>query len=388
MSLIPPSDISASCYPALSGVKVIELGHSVAAPFAGQILADLGAEVIKIERPGVGDDARHWGPPFWHDASATFQAINRKKRSVCLDIKSAEGIEQLKRLVDQADVLIQNMRPGLLRKLGLGADGMSAVNPRLIYCNVAAFGEVGPWAERPGYDPLMQATGGIMSVTGENGRPPIRVGPSLVDMGAGMWAVIGILSALYRRALTNRGCQVDTSLYETALCWMTIPIATTLAAGTEPGKTGSETPMLAPYKAYESQDRYIVIGVGSDGLFGRLCDVLGNPEWTDDDRFKVNAARVRHRTELNRLIEQITLTRPAAHWVKRLEQAGVPCALVRTVTEVIEDDQTRALGMIEYTEDAKMRLVGLPISFDGVRPNIGGSAPLLGSSSGFAITSR
>lgn len=362
----------------LKGLTVIEIGHSVAAPFAAQVMADLGAYVIKVENPKGGDDARSWGPPFWNGASATFQTLNRNKSSLALDLKDPAAQQELRQLIAQADVVVQNMRPGLVEKLGLDADAMCAANPRLIYCNLGAFGTVGPLAKHSGYDPLVQAFSGIMSVTGEAGRPPVRVGPSIIDMGSGLWCVVGILAALSRRHTTGQGCKVDTSLYEAALAWMNIPLANAMASGKEGGRSGSETPMLAPYKAFQASDKYIVIAAGNDNLFARLCNVLGRDEWVTDPRFATNKDRVANRTVLNEEIESLTRQRTAEAWSHALSAVGVPCAPMQTTSEVIAHPQTVALGMLETTPDGTMTLVSSPLRFDGARPGIRSAAPAVG----------
>ncbi|MGN0933643.1 CaiB/BaiF CoA transferase family protein [Falsigemmobacter intermedius] len=363
----------------LTGLTVIELGHSVAAPFAAQILGDLGARVIKVENPAFGDDARRWGPPFWEGEAATFQALNRNKLSVTLDIKDAGDLEKLRALMAGADIIVQNMRPGLVKRYGIDAEAIHAINPVVIYCNLGAFGEIGPLATTTGYDPLVQAFTGIMSVTGEAGRPPVRVGPSIVDQGSGMWCVIGILSALLRRRETGEGCVVDTSLFETGMSWMTVPVANALAAGREPGKSGSETPMLAPYRAFMSKDRHVVIAAGNDNLFVRLSQVLGKPDWPQDPRFTTNADRVNNRVALNEAIEAITVTQEASYWVAALDKVGVPCAPVQSVSEVLAHPQTEALEIMQRTPDERLNLVGLPLRFNGSRPRIASRAPSLGS---------
>lgn len=366
----------------LSGKMVIEIGHSVAGPYAGQVLADLGATVLKVENPNGGDDARQWGPPFWRDSSAVFQTLNRNKLSLSIDLKDAAGRERLLALAGNADIVIQNMRPGLVETLGVDAATMRAGNPRLIYCNLGAFGTVGPLSNRTGYDPLVQAFSGIMSVTGENDRPPVRVGPSIIDMGSGLWCVIGILAALARRAETGEGTTVDTSLYETGLAWMNIPLANCLASGRDPGRSGSETPMLAPYRAFQAQDRYIIIAAGNDNLFRRLCGVLGKPDWANDARFASNADRVANRAVLNDLIEGVIGTRTAEHWSDALADVGVPCAPLQSPSEVVAHPQTEALGMLQPTPDGEMSLVASPLRFDGVRPLISRAAPALGADNG------
>jgi len=363
----------------LSGITVVELGHSVAAPFAGQVLADLGARVVKVERPGKGDDARAWGPPFWLGSSATFQSLNRNKLSVVVDLKDAAAVGALRDFIlAEADVVLQNMRPGQVARLGLDARLRDA-RPRLVYCNLGAFGARGPKAGRPGYDPLMQAYGGIMSITGEMGRPPVRVGPSIIDIAAGMWSVIGILSALNRRHATGEGCVVDTSLYETSLAWMTVPVAMYLAEGFIQERLGSEAAMLVPYKAYQAADHYLVVAAGNDGLFAKLCVVLEKPEWLGDPRFATNPDRVRNRAAMNAEVEAVLKTRPRDEWITKLEAAGIPCAALQSVDQVVADAQTEALGIIQPSPDGAMRLMGLPLSFDGARPAFRRRPPALGA---------
>lgn len=363
----------------LHGLTVIEIGHSVAGPYVGQVCADLGATVIKVENPRGGDDARSWGPPFWEDSSAVFQTLNRNKLSVALDLKSPADCATLHGLAAQADVVIQNMRPGLVETLGIGADALREGHPGLIYCNLGAFGNTGPLRNHTGYDPLVQAFSGIMSVTGEDGRPPVRVGPSIIDMGSGLWCVIGILAALVRRAETGNGCTVDTSLYETGVAWMNIPLANSMASGCDPRRSGSETPMLVPYRAFHASDRYLVIAAGNDNLFRRLCEVVGRPEWAGDARFRTNADRVANRSALNALLEAEIGTRPADAWTDALSAVGVPCAPLQSVTEVIAHPQTAALGMLQATPDGAMRLVASPLRFDGERPRVRWGAPALGA---------
>ena len=362
----------------LAGLVVIELGHSVAAPFAGQILADLGAEVIKVEK-AEGDDARHWGPPFWEGASSTFQPLNRSKKSVVCELRDPAQLAALKLLIhDRADIVLQNLRPGQVEKLGLDGTALVADKPELIYCNVGAFGRAGPLKDRPGYDPLMQAFGGIMSTTGEAGRPPVRVGPSIVDLGTGMWAVIGMLTALNRRRDTGRGDVIDVSLFETAAGWMSLLAAYYQASGELPTRLGSGAIGIVPYRAYQTKDSDLVVAAGSDALFRTLARVLGHPEWSDDPRFSSNPKRVENQSALYALIEAEMAKRGNAEWIALLEQAGIPCAPVQNVAEMIAHEQTRALGLMQDVPDSAMKFIGLPISFDGTRPPIRSRPPRLG----------
>ena len=362
----------------LAGLVVIELGHSVAAPFAGQILADLGADVIKVEK-AEGDDARHWGPPFWEGASSTFQPLNRSKKSVVCELRDPAQLAALKQLIhDRADMVLQNLRPGQVEKLGLDGAALVADKPQLIYCNVGAFGYTGPLKDRPGYDPLMQAFGGIMSTTGEAGRPPVRVGPSIVDMGTGMWAVIGMLTALNRRRDTGRGGVIDVSLYETAATWMSLLAAYYQSSGELPTRLGSGAIGIVPYRAYATKDSDLVVAAGSDGLFRKLAQVLGHPQWSDDARFASNAKRVENQAVLYALIVAEMKKRGNAEWIALLEQAGIPCAPVQNVAEMIAHEQTKALGLMQPVPDSAMKFIGLPLSFDGQRPAIRSRPPRLG----------
>ena len=362
----------------LAGVVVVELGHSVAAPFAGQVLGDLGAEVVKVEKPD-GDDARKWGPPFLDGAAATFQALNRNKRSVVCELRDPQSRERLLRFIhDRADVVLQNMRPGQADALGFGAEALCASKPALVYCNIGAFGNTGPLADRPGYDPLMQAFGGIMSVVGEEGRPPVRVGPSIIDCGTALWAVVAILAALYRRRETGRGGVVDVSLFETAAVWMNMHAAQFLASGELPRRQGSGIVGIVPYRAFRTADGDLVVAAGNDALYRKLCDTLGHPEWADDPRFLTNPERVVNALALYPLIEAVMAKRTSAEWIAALDAAGVPCAPVQNVREMLEHPQTRALGILQAIPGLSVPLVGLPISFDGARPAPRSGPPALG----------
>lgn len=362
----------------LAGTLVVELGHSVAGPYATQVLADLGAEVVKIEKPG-GDDARKWGPPFLDGAGPSFHAVNRGKRSAVCDLSDRSQREALARFIlERADVMLQSLRPGAAAALGLDAATLRARKPSLVYCNVGAFGARGPLAGRPGYDALMQAFAGIMSVTGEEGRPPVRVGPSLVDMGSSLWAVIGILCALGRRRETGEGAVVDVSLFETAAAWMGPYAVQYLASGEVPKRAGSGRVEIVPYQAYPAADGEFVIGAANDALFRKLCGALAHPEWAEDPRFCSNAERVRNHGALDALIEVETRKRGRADWCAGLEAAGVPCAPVQNVRELLEHEQLRALGLLQSVPGSSIPLIGLPLSFDGARPLPRAGAPALG----------
>ncbi len=364
-----------------AGLVVIELGNSVAAPFAGQILGELGARVIKIEKAD-GDDARRWGPPFWEGASPFFQALNRNKKSVVCDLRDPQQIEELRQYIcEHADIVIQNLRPGHVEKLGLDAASLLAQQPRLIYCNLGAFGKVGPLKDRPGYDPLMQAFGGIMSTTGEPGRPSVRVGASIVDMGTGMWGIIGILTALLERQQSGVGKVIDVSLYETATTWVSLLTAQYLSNGELAVKQGSGASGIVPYKGYMTSDGELVIAAGSDALFKALSTTVGKPEWATDPRFTDNPRRVENQTVLYAMLDAIIATKPTDYWVEQLEAAGVPCAPVNNLAQMVAHPQTQALGLMQDVPGTGMRFIGLPISFDGVRPKPYAAPPKLGEHS-------
>ncbi len=363
----------------LLGITVIEMGHSVAAPFAGQILSDLGAEVIKVEKP-EGDDARKWGPPFVDGAAATFQAVNRNKKSITCHLRDDADREKLVNLIiDKADVVIQNLRPGQVDELGLGAQALRALKPSLVYCNLGAFGTRGPMADRPGYDPLMQAFGGVMSVVGHEGQESVRVGPAVIDMGTGMWSVIGILSALMQRRVSGEGATVDVSLFETATAWMSIHAAQYQASGQLPRKVGSGQVGIVPYRAFPTADGELVVAAGNDKLFKGLCQALGRTEWLQDPRFVGNPERVANGPILNGLIEQEMKKHTNDEWVTKLDACGVPCAPVQNARQMMEHPQTQALGVVQTVPGSSIPMIGLPISFNGERPQPRSAAPALGA---------
>jgi len=373
----------------LDGIVVADLTQNVAGPFCTQILGDMGAEVIKVERPGRGDDARAWAPPFWGAESASFMAMNRNKRSLALDVKHARGLEVLRRLVARADVFVQSLRAGVIEELGLDFAGARALNPRLVHCSITAFGARGPLADRPGYDPLMQAYGGLMSVNGHPGQEPARVGTSIVDMGTGMWAALGIVAALRERDATGRAVAVTTALFETALMWVSYHAMGYLGSGEVPQPQGSGTAMIAPYQAFPTADGYAMIAAGSDALFARLARALGAPALAADPRFADNPSRVRHRQALVEALAALTRELKAADLLERLRAAGVPCAPILTMDAVLAEPQTRASGMLVAAPHPRLpdyRSIGLPILWDGARPEVRRVPPRLGEHSADVLT--
>jgi len=354
----------------LQGIRVVDVTTSIAGPYCAEILAALGADVVKIERPDTGDDGRAWGPPFWNGESAMFLSVNAGKRSLAVSLADERGREAVLRLAGRSDVFLQSLRPGLADRLGLGADSLRDRNPQLVYCSIGAYGRTGPLREEPGYDALMQAAGGLISMTGEPGRSGVRVGSSLIDMGTGMWAAMGIVAALLERERTGEGVVVDTSLYETALGYAGYHLVGFLADGTVPTREGTVFPMVAPYQVFPTRDGELMVAGGNDRLFASLCNVVELGELTDDPRFRTNPERVRNREELVRLLSQRFRDQTTVTWLERLIRAGIPAAPVADIADVASAEQTEALGMLQplaHSSIPDLRLPALPVSFDGER---------------------
>ncbi|UYO47256.1 CoA transferase [Rhodopseudomonas palustris] len=363
----------------LAGIKVIEIAQAIAGPMAGMILGDMGAEVIKVEKHDGGDDARHWGPPFIDGDSLLFHTYNRNKRSVTLDIKNPDDVERLKRLVQDADILIQNLRSGVVASCGIGPDVMCAVNPRLIYCSVWAFGKAGPLSKEPGFDPLLQAYGGVMSLTGGPEHPPTFCAPPINDRATAQWCVIGALAALQQRHVTGKGCVIDTSLFDTAVGWVDMSLSGYLLDGEPPARHGTASGTLAPYQVFETADRPIVIAAGNDRLFARCAAVLGHPEWSTDQRFARVRDRQAHRPVLIPLMQEVLRTRGAADWLADFKNAGVPVSPVNDIPELAATEQLAAADLLRTMPDTGLKVAGLPILFDGQRPDPELATPKLGA---------
>jgi crotonobetainyl-CoA:carnitine CoA-transferase CaiB-like acyl-CoA transferase len=362
-------------------VQVVDVTTSIAGPYCAQILGALGADVIKVERPDTGDDGRAWGPPFWAAESTMFLSANAGKRSLALSLRDPEAREALLRVVERADVFLQSLRPGLAEELGLGADDVRARNPRLVYCSLGAYGRRGPLAHEPGYDALMQAAGGLISVTGEPGRPGVRVGASLIDQGTGTWAALGVLAALLERDRLGVAPDVDVSLYETALGYLGYHLIGYLADGTVPTGEGTRFPMVAPYQVLATADGELMVAGGNDRLFAAICRVIGRPELVDDERFRTNPERVRNRDALCALIEERLRTDTTAHWHEQLSAAGVPAAPVADVADIVAAPQTQALGMLQplpHPTIPDLQVPALPLSLDGVRASHRSAPPRVG----------
>jgi crotonobetainyl-CoA:carnitine CoA-transferase CaiB-like acyl-CoA transferase len=362
----------------LAGIKVIELAQNIAGPYAGEILAMLGADVVKVERPEGGDDGRGWGPPFWRGTATTFQTVNRNKRGITLDLKDPEDVAWLKNYVAECDILVQNLRPGVMDDLGLDPSTLRAINPRLVYCSLWAFGHKGPMHLRPGYEPMVQAFAGMFSVNGTEDGPPARVGMQILDLGTGVWAALGCIVALLQRQTTGKGCIVDASLFETALGWLSVHFAGFTATGQLPHRHRSGNPKVVVFQAFTTSDGEVVVAAANDRLFAKFARELGHPEWAEDPRFTSNALRVANKADLIPQIEAVMVTGTMAEWVERLERIGVPCAPIHDFNDVMAQPQTEALGIIQQIPGVELPVVALPLSFDGVRPPVRRGAPELG----------
>jgi crotonobetainyl-CoA:carnitine CoA-transferase CaiB-like acyl-CoA transferase len=365
----------------LDDLTIIEIGQVLAGPYAGAILADMGATVIKIEKPDGGDDGRRMGMPFLGDDSLTFHEFNRGKRSVVLDLKSTAGVRALHALAEDADALIHNLRPDVPEALGIDPEHFCAQHPRLIYCEMSGFGEHGPMRLDPAFEPLVQAVSGMITINGDPAGPPSRLPISAADLGTGMWTVIGLLAALRRRDRTGRGCVVRTSLFATALGWLSQRINTLVNEGVDvPRQSMSAHPGLVPYQTFSAADGTVMVCVGNDRLYRKFCTALEHPEWIEDPAYATNRARLANRDALVPLIAAAMALRPRAEWAERLCAVGVPSAPVNTLREAVALDQFAASGMLSPPlGEGALQLIGLPLSFDGVHRHPRSIAPKLGA---------
>ncbi|HEY8347813.1 MAG TPA: CoA transferase [Symbiobacteriaceae bacterium] len=365
----------------LEGIRVLDLSRVLAGPYCTMLLGDAGAEVIKVEPP-AGDDTRRWGPPYAGGESAYYLSCNRNKRSVALDLSRPEGREVILRLVRQADVLVENFKLGTMERWGLGYEEvLRPLNPRLIYCSISGFGRTGPYAGLPGYDFVVQAMGGLMSVTGEPEGPPTKVGVAVADLTTGMLAAMAIAAALVGRERTGQGQRVDLSLLETQVSWLVNVASNYLVSGTVPGRLGNAHPNIVPYQTFRAADREMVVAVGNDTQFRRFCRVVGLAELADDPRFATNAARVVHREELCRLLEPVLATRTADEWIAAMWAEGIPGGPINTIDRVFADPQVRHLDMVQritHPTAGEVSLVGSPVHFGGRRGEVRRHPPLLG----------
>jgi crotonobetainyl-CoA:carnitine CoA-transferase CaiB-like acyl-CoA transferase len=362
----------------LAGIRVVELGQNIAGPYAGEILAMLGAQVVKVERPGTGDDARGWGPPFVHGVATTFEAMNHGKQSVTVDLQSPDGMDWLKQLIAHSDIFLHNMRPGSLDAVGLGAEQLRQQFPSLIYCELGAFGHLGPLHLRPGYEPMIQAFSGIFSVNGAPEGPTSRVGMQILDLGTGVWGALGCLLALYHRTSTKQGMIINASLFETALGWLQVILAAFSATKKQTERHRSGNPKVVVFQAFNTLDGEVVVAAANDRLFIKLVQAMGLDALVTDGRFGTNASRVAHKDLLIPQLEVVFLRETSAHWEQLLEAAGVPCAPINDLAQMLSQEQTKAINLIQPTRDSGIEVVALPISLNRSRPAVDTRAPLLG----------
>jgi formyl-CoA transferase len=384
--------VAAALMKPLEGIKVLDLSRVLAGPWCTQLLADLGAEVTKIERPGAGDDTRHWGPP-WHGegakrVAAYFLSANRGKKSAAIDFAQAEGAALVRDLAVKADVVVENFKVGGLAKFGLDAASLRAANPRLVYASITGFGQDGPYAERAGYDFIIQGMGGMMSVTGlpddEPGGGPMRAGVAIADLFTGMYTAVAIIAALYGREKTGEGATIDLALFDTQLAVMANQASNALVSGKDPPRQGNTHPNIVPYQPFAAADQPIIIAIGNDRQFARLAEICGHPEWVSDARFASNSERVAHRSEMVALVRDAISRQPAAEWLEKLEKAGIPAGPINSISQALEDVQAQHRRMVRTL--AGMPLVGSPVRLDGERADSDLPPPGLGEHTGEVLS--
>ncbi|ACZ40406.1 Formyl-CoA transferase [Sphaerobacter thermophilus DSM 20745] len=364
-----------------AGVRVLDLSRILSGPYCTMVLADFGAEVIKVERPGAGDDTRHWGPPFVGGESGYFLSINRNKKSITVDMSTPEGREIIYRLARTADVAIENFRPGTADRLGIGYERLRQENPSIIYCSISGFGQTGPYRDRPGYDALAQAMSGMMAITGEPDGPPMKHGMSIADIGAGMWAVFAIAAALYHRERTGEGQAIDVSLLDAQLSWLTYAAGNYFASGKNPGRYGSAHPNIVPYQPFATADGYIMLAVGNDRLWQQFCQAAGRPELADQPGFRTNAERVTNRADVVATVGAIMAQRTTAEWMELLERAGVPAGPINTVEQILHDPHVLAREMVvtlQHPTAGEVKTVGIPAKLSDTPGTVRSAPPLLG----------
>lgn len=365
----------------LSGIVVVDLSRVLAGPYCTMMLGDMGATIIKVEHPGEGDDTRRFGPPYVAGESAYYLGLNRNKYGITLDFGTPEGKAQLLRLIQQADILVQNFRPGSLDRKGLGYEDLRAINPRLIYCSISGYGQTGPRRELPGYDYIAQAESGLMSITGEIEGEPLPVGSPIEDVSTGMYACISILAALRAREQTGRGQHIDLSLFECAITMLANIASNTLISGEEAVRHGNAHANIVPYQSFHTRDGFIAIACGNDGLFRKLCRLLERDDLAQDPRFATNSLRLSHREELIPILRDILLQRDSGEWLASLRGAGIPSAPINTVSEALRDEQVAARGLIwecDHPTAGSIHLVGSPMHFSETPTRLYKAPPMLG----------
>lgn len=368
----------------LQGIKVIDFSQILAGPFCTMLLADMGADVVKIEKPNGGDDTRRYGPPFIEGESAAFLTLNRNKRSIILDLKSEQGIAIVRRMLEDADVMIHNFRPGVVDRMGLAYDDVSAINPAIVYCTVSGFGATGPYSSRAGFDLVAQGMSGLMSINGFPGAPPAKVGVPMADLNTGMFCAYGILTAYINRLATGRGQHVDASLIESGIAYTLYESATYFATGEVAGPLGSAHRMIAPYQAFTTKDGYINIGAANQNNWERMCRAVGREDLLDDERFASNPERMVSIDALTPIMEETFRTQTTAHWVEVLESAGVPCGPIYNIEQVYADPHVQSRDMaveLEHPKSGAIRNIGVPVKLSDTPGSVRTPAPLLGQHS-------
>jgi formyl-CoA transferase len=374
----------------LTGIRVLDLTRVLAGPYCTMFLGDLGAEVVKVEQPGVGDDTRGWGPPFTGGESAYFLCINRNKKSITVDLKRKEGIDLVRRLASFADVLIENFRPGTMERLGLGEENLRSLNPKLIYASLSGFGADGPMSDVPGYDLIVQAWGGLMSITGAPEGEPTKVGVAIIDLVAGLMLGKSIAAALFARQKHGIGQKIDTSLLEAEVASLINAGSNYLVGGKVPSRWGNAHPTIVPYQSFQTADSYLVIGVASEGIWHRFCQALGQTELADDARFAKNADRVENRAALIAILREMFRRHDNEHWLKLLNEAEVPCAPIQTIDQVFAAPQVRHRDMlveVQHPTAGTVRMAGIPVKFSVTPASIRLPPPMLGQHTNEVLSS-
>ncbi len=364
----------------LEGVRLLDLSRVLAGPYATMILADLGADVIKVEHPERGDDTRHWGPPFAGGESAYFLSVNRNKRSIGVNLKTEEGLERVKKLAAGSDVVIENLRRGALEKLGLGYEALRETNPGLVYCSITGFGP-GKDQDRPGYDFLIQARGGIMGITGFPDGEPTKVGVAIADIVCGLYAATAFLAALHRRSETGEGAHIEVPLFETQLSWLANRAQEYLVSGEDKGRMGNAHPTIVPYQTFDASDKPIAVAVGNNTQFANLCKTIGLEELAQDERYATNPDRVANREELVEILQREFSKRPADEWVEEIRDAGVPCGPVNALADVFTDEHVLSSGIlqdVDHPAAGMLKMLASPVLVDGGRLPIRRPPPTLG----------
>ncbi len=374
----------------LEGIRVLDLSRVLAGPYCSMILGDLGADIIKVERPGIGDETRHWGPPFAAPGeSAYFLCVNRNKRSITIDLKKPAGIDIIKDLVRRSDVVLENFTPGTMDGLGIGYEALCAINPRIIYCSITGFGPDGPFSNRAGYDLAVSALGGLMGITGEPDGPPVKVGVAITDVTTGISAQGAICAALYAREKTGKGQRIDLSLLETQVSALVNIASSYLVSGAIPKRWGTAHETIVPYQGFETKDKYVIVAVGNDQLWVRFCKIIGRSDLAEDPRFKTNPLRVKNRKECIEILAPILRTRPRDEWVQLLNDDAIPCAPINTMDEVFQNPQVLHRNMlveVDHPKAGKIKLVGIPVKYSEAQAAIRRHPPVLGEHTDEVLT--